>query len=39
MFTPASLIAAAISASAPGLFSMSMTRSTAKVRDRPYTGW
>src|SRR4051794_35908399 len=29
MFTPASLIAAATSASAPGVFSMSMTRSTA----------
>src|SRR4051794_8938514 len=32
MFTPASLIAAATSASAPGLFSMSMTRSTATLR-------
>src|SRR4051794_13792432 len=30
MFTPASLIAAATSASAPGVFSTSMTRSTAK---------
>jgi dihydrofolate reductase len=29
MFTPASLIAAATSASAPGVFSMSMTKSTA----------
>ena len=29
MFTPASLIAAATPASAPGVFSMSMTRSTA----------
>jgi hypothetical protein len=29
MFTPASLIAAATSASEPGVFSMSMTRSTA----------
>src|SRR5215218_8372155 len=29
MFTPASLIAAATRASAPGVFSMSMTRSTA----------
>src|SRR4051812_45224020 len=28
MFTPTSLIAAATAASAPGLFSMSMTRST-----------
>ena len=28
MFTPASLIAAATLASAPGVFSMSMTRST-----------
>jgi hypothetical protein len=28
MFTPASLIAAATRASAPGVFSMSMTRST-----------
>ena len=31
MFTPASLIAAATRASAPGEFSMSMTRSTATV--------
>jgi hypothetical protein len=29
MFTPASLIAAATCASAPGVFSTSMTRSTA----------
>src|ERR1700748_3049912 len=32
MFTPASLIAAATSARAPGLFSTSMTRSTAIYR-------
>src|SRR5688572_26499247 len=32
MFTPASLIAAATSASAPGVFSMSMTRSAANAR-------
>src|SRR5688572_1825702 len=32
MFTPASLIAAATSASAPGVFSISMTRSTAMGR-------
>src|SRR5882672_5793063 len=32
MFTPASLIAAATCASAPGVFSMSMTRSTAMSR-------
>jgi hypothetical protein len=31
MFTPASLIAAATPANAPGVFSMSMTRSTAMV--------
>src|SRR5215208_6636591 len=37
MFTPASLIAAATRASAPGVFSMSMTRSTAirPVRGQP----
>src|SRR3954451_23312594 len=33
MFTPASLIAAATCASAPGVLSMSMTRSTAMRRD------
>jgi hypothetical protein len=32
MFTPASLIAAATRASAPGVFSTSMTRSTAICR-------
>ena len=35
MFTPASLIAAASCASAPGVFSMSMTRSTGTIRRQP----